>query len=283
MPLKTQPSRDFYRENGYYVFRNGLREAGIREVREALESEVMSAERPLLRLSGKCELNDYVELPSGARLIRNALFDPHSRAETPELARTLKQLICNDGVADLLSSVIEYDSYIIQQAILFFLPATTETHIDGWHSESWPPGNACTIWLPLEPVTLRNGPVYIMPWRAGRVLSPQSLGIADLLAHDSAEAYQIYHRALNRYIEDQQTTAVVPLLNAADFLLFSSATPHGTIPYRNPVSRLAVQVIVRGADQPFVFYPGQFTGEFLSPPFDPSCYEVVNSRWRIWK
>src|SRR5262249_5294033 len=107
-------------------------------------------------------------------------------------------------------------------------------------------GFAHTIWLPLEPVSLSNGPLAVVPWPRGKVVSPSELGVEEPAepADGSRRPHVAYHAALQAYLRRHAPDWVVPQLDPGDMVVFASTTPHGTLPFQSP-ARAAMQVLVR--------------------------------------
>jgi ectoine hydroxylase-related dioxygenase (phytanoyl-CoA dioxygenase family) len=161
------------------------------------------------------------------------------------LGQCIYKLVCSDETAMCLEALDGEPQHTVHQAILFFVPPGTGTHIDGWALDTHPPGNFMTMWVPLETVTLHNGPVAVFPWKHGKFLSPEMLGV-DLSGKDSRMAYLTYADALVRSVHDRGISCVVPQLEPGDFIVFSSLTPHATMPALNEHQRrMALQILAR--------------------------------------
>src|SRR6202035_1006412 len=96
------------------------------------------------------------------------------------------QLIVESGTDRPLASLlpVEPKKYAIHQTILFFQSAGTPVHIDGWGLDTLPRGGVITLWIPLEPVDLDNGPIAIVPWELGRRLTQEQLKIRHDCSHE---------------------------------------------------------------------------------------------------
>src|SRR5437016_360499 len=57
-----------------------------------------------------------------------------------------------------------------------------------------------TLWVPLEQVHLRNGPIAIVPWKLGRFMSPQELGFDRFLQGDDQGTREDYHQYQDRLL-----------------------------------------------------------------------------------
>jgi len=283
MPVPDGSVSAFYQQYGYAIFRGVIPLAKIDALRTTVESEVIAADGSFLRYQTAArDPNRFVEEASGQRLVANALLNPHAQPETPRTAAAIGDLLLTDGVADLLASIDGAENYTVHQTILFFMPPGTHVHIDGWGFDTVPRGFAHTIWLPLERVDLRNGPLAVVPWPRGKVVSPVELGVEEPSepADVSRRPHIAYHAALQNYLRRHSPDCVVPQLDPGDMVVFASTTPHGTLPFQSP-SRAAMQVLVRPSNLRWASWP-EFAAGLSSSPKDPwRALKSVGPRWRI--
>lgn len=273
----------FYQQYGYAIFRGVIPLPAIAALRATVESEVIASDASFLRYQTAArEPNRFVEGPGGRRVLANALLDPHAQPETPRTAAAIAELLLTDGIADLLARIDGADNHTVHQTILFFMPPGTHVHIDGWGLDTEPRGFAHTIWLPLEPVDLNNGPLAIVPWPRGKVVSPAQLGVEEPSepADGSRRPHVAYHVALQAYLRRHAPDCVVPQLDSGDMVVFASTTPHGTLPFQSP-SRAAMQVLVRPSNLRWGSWP-EFAAGLSSSPKDPWRHlKAAGPRWRI--
>jgi ectoine hydroxylase-related dioxygenase (phytanoyl-CoA dioxygenase family) len=279
-PSPEGPISLFYERHGYAIFRGVIDQRKIDALRSAVETEVIASDRAFLRhKSTKCEPNVFVE---GTRLPNDGLLNAHARPETPGTAAAIESLLLTDSIADLLTSIDGANNYTIHQTILFFIPPGTHLHLDGWSFDTEPRGFFHTLWIPLERVGPHNGPIFIVPWPRGKVVSPAQLGVEEPSEppDGSRRPKVAYHAALERYLRQHAPDHVVPQLDPGDMVVFASTTPHGTLPFQSP-SRWAMQVIVRPSNLRWSSWP-EFAAGISSSPKDPwRSLKAVGTRWRI--
>jgi ectoine hydroxylase-related dioxygenase (phytanoyl-CoA dioxygenase family) len=283
MPAPDGPVSAFYQQYGYAIFRGVLPREKIEALRATVESEVIASDGAFLRhRTITREPNRFFVGEGGEKVPVNALLNPHAQPETPRTAAAIEDLLLTDTVADLLASVDGTDNHTVHQTILFFMAPGTDLHVDGWGLDTEPRGFAHTVWIPLEAVTLRNGPLAIVPWPRGNVLAPADLGVTERPdpSDRSAKFYAAYHAALNAHVRAHAPDCVVPQLDPGDLAVFASTTPHGTLPFHEP-SRWAMQVLVRPSNLRWASW-AEFAQGLSSSPKDPwRALKSVGSRWRI--
>ena len=216
--------------------------------------------------------------PEGKKFVCNALYNPHLEPETAWLGDLIIKLVCSDETAACLEALDGEQLHTMHQAILFFTSPGTEPHIDGWALDTLPAGNFMTMWVPLETITLYNGPVGVFPWKRGDLLTPEMLGVG-LDDNDSQASYFAYTDAIVRTIHDRGINCVVPQLEPGDFIVFSSLTPHTTMPPKHDnLRRMALQILVRPtASRWGGIMMGRLRGEGMDG--DPPDAVSVGRRW----
>jgi ectoine hydroxylase-related dioxygenase (phytanoyl-CoA dioxygenase family) len=283
VPAPDGPVSAFYQQYGYAIFRGVISLAKIDALRATLADEVIASGASFLRYpTAAREPNRFIEGASGQRVLANALLNPHAQPEAPRTGAAIEDLLLTDGVADLLKSIDAAENHTVHQTILFFMPPGTLMHLDGWGFDTEPRGFAHTIWLPLEPVNLHNGPLAVVPWPRGKVVSPAELGVEEPSEppDGSRRPHAAYHAALQHYLRRHSPDCVVPQLDPGDMVVFASTTPHGTLPFQSP-SRAAMQVLARPSNLRWGSWP-EFAAGVSSSPKDPwRALKSVGSRWRI--
>jgi ectoine hydroxylase-related dioxygenase (phytanoyl-CoA dioxygenase family) len=274
MPSPEGPISSFYESHGYAIFRGAIERASIDALHAALDTEVIASNGAFLR--HKSLQRDPNIFLAGTSIPADGLLDPHAQSETPRTAAAIESLLLTDRIADLLTSIDGAQNYTVHQTIVFFTPPGTGLHLDGWSFDTDPRGFGHTVWVPFEPVTLRNGPLAIVPWPRGKVVAPSEFDIA--LA--SAETYESYHAGLSAYVRRHAPDCVVPQLDPGDLVVFASTTPHGTLPFQEP-SRRAMQVIVRPSNLRWGSWPQFAAGLEHSPNGPWGALKSVGKRWRI--
>jgi ectoine hydroxylase-related dioxygenase (phytanoyl-CoA dioxygenase family) len=264
----------FYERHGYAIFRGAVERASIDALQAALDTEVIATHGAFLRhKSLKREPNTFL---AGTRVPVDGLLDPHAQTESPRTAAAIESLLLTDRIADLLTSIDGARNYTVHQTIVFFMPPGTGLHLDGWSLDTEPRGFGHTLWIPFEPVTLRNGPLAIVPWPRGKVVAPSELNVEA----PSVEAYESYHAALAAYLRRHAPDCVVPQLDPGDLVVFASTTPHGTLPFDQP-SRRAMQVIARPSHLRWGSWPQFEAGLEHSPNGPWGALKSAGKRWRI--
>jgi ectoine hydroxylase-related dioxygenase (phytanoyl-CoA dioxygenase family) len=274
MPSPEGPISSFYESHGYAIFRGAIERASIDALHAALDTEVIASNGAFLR--HKSLQRDPNIFLAGTSIPADGLLDPHAQSETPRTAAAIESLLLTDRIADLLTSIDGAQNYTVHQTIVFFTPPGTGLHLDGWSLDTDPRGFGHTLWIPFEPVTLSNGPLAIVPWPRGKVVTPSEVGVESA----SAEAYERYHDALGAYVRRHAPDCVVPQLDPGDLVVFASTTPHGTLPFAQP-SRRAMQVIVRPSNLRWGSWPQFAAGLEHSPNGPWGALKSVGDRWRI--
>jgi hypothetical protein len=256
--LIRSPVRDHYRSRGYQVFRQAFSREQVARVADHAR-EVPGYAGELRRQDGQFAVNDFFP---GTRLVRNSILHAHVSAPEPltALAKGLFDLVTSDQLAARLHRLDgRKNHYVVHQTLLFFSVQTTELHLDSWSLDTRPLGRSHTAWIPLQDLDHRSGVPSVVPWPRHRALSEPDLGLDPRGSRD--ERYERYHHALRQHILEQSPEAATPLLRMGDLIVWSSLTPHFTLPAQAfPAARLSLQVLLRPIDLRW--------GDFLEQPFD---------------
>jgi hypothetical protein len=255
--LVNSPARRHYEDRGYCIFRNAFPVEHIRTIAELSINLLPSYEGELRRLDGRFAANDFFP---GTRLIRNSVLQAHESLpiQLGAIREALCSLITLPALGERLRQLDGARHYAIHQSLLFFAAQMTDLHLDSWAVDTAPRGYAHTAWIPLQDLDYRSGVPSVIPWPKGKVVTEAELGIPE--TGSRVERYARYHQALRDSVLRKSPEAVAPLLRMGDFIVWSSLTPHFTLPsYPFPAERLSLQVLLRPADTRW--------GDFLSQPY----------------
>jgi phytanoyl-CoA dioxygenase PhyH len=264
--LFHSPARRQYEQQGYHVFRRALPADDIGAIADMARRLVPSNQGELRRQDGTFAGNTFFP---GTTLISNPLLHPHTSlaGELKPLSAALRALITSSALGERLQSLDGVRHYTIHQCLLFFAAQTTALHIDSWSVDTAPLGHSHTVWIPLQDLDHRSGIPCVVPWPLGRFLSEQDLGLADGGALSRGDRDERYHRALRARVLADGPEIATSVLHKGDFMVWSSLTPHLTLPAQSfPSERLSLQVLIRPADQRW--------GDFLEQPYDRTSLQL---------
>jgi hypothetical protein len=232
-----------YQRRGYHLFRAAFPREQVGTLADLVRSSIPSYKGTIRRSNGELEINDFYP---GTPHIRNSPLNLHFSA--PEglgaISDSLRALVTSPGLAELLQKLDAADHYTIHQTILFITTPTTELHIDSFSLDTAPRGFAHTVWIPLQDMDISSGVPCVVPWPQAKLITEAELGLAG--DGTASERYEPYQLALAKKIYDARSEAVMPLMRAGDFVVWSPLTPHFTAPSRPwPKERLALQVLIR--------------------------------------
>jgi hypothetical protein len=215
------------------------------------------------------------------RYIQNQLLNPEYEKELPETAAAILDLLCSKQLFDCLHALDREQEYAIHQVILFFVGPASSVHIDGWFLDTTPHGLMHTVWIPLETLTLRNGPTCVYRWPREHFVRGKTLGLSDSIFVDEDPDLRNYHgyqSKLTEHVRAQQPAAMMMQMKPGDFAIWGSLTPHGTLPAAEEgASRLSMQVLVRPSRLPF----GSFHQIETSNARPDNIGEIQRPGWRL--
>jgi hypothetical protein len=247
-----------YEELGYKVCRGALPKDQVEALAGLVQRKVIPHQGPLLRQDGQIESHRYFE---GTSLILNPLLNAHLPLSEGmrDLESTLTKLITSPDLATRLRELDGATHYNIHQTLLFFAAQTTAIHLDSWTFDTSPHGFSHTLWIPLQDMEPNSGLPSVIPWPRGKVVTEAELGLQSTGSY--AERYDRYHRALSNKLLADSPDIATALVRKGDFIIWSSLTPHFTLPPRSfPVERLSLQLILRPIEARW--------GNFIDQPRD---------------
>jgi phytanoyl-CoA dioxygenase PhyH len=264
--LGATSERRHYQARGYQIYRSAFPAGEVERMAAMVRQQIPVHGGKLRRQDGEFAENDFFP---GTQLIRNSLLHPHISLPDSlgDLRDSLCRLVTSPAVGERLRKLDGgARHYVIHQSLLFFAAQTTEMHLDSWSVDTVPLGRSHTVWIPFQHLDHRSGIPSVIPWPRTRSVSEKELGLPDTGSRD--ERYEHYHQALRAKVLKSSPEAVTPLLRMGDFIVWSSLTPHFTLPAQSfPVERLSLQVLVRPAENRW--------GDFISQPFDKTSLQLV--------
>lgn len=267
-------ARSHYRRRGYQVFRGAFPAKEVDAI-ATMARAVSSFDGKLRRQDGLFSTNDFF---AGTTLVRNPLLHPHLGLPglLEPLSVALRSLITSSALSSRLHALDGERHYVIHQMLLFFAAQTTDLHLDSWSLDTAPLGRSHTIWIPLQDMDHGSGLPAVVPWRGGDVIREEALGLTPGGTDAREERYELYHRALRAKLLNGSPEIVTSLMRSGDFMIWSSLTPHFTLPPRHfPSERLSLQVLIRPARLSW--------GDFTSQPYDRTSVQLrkVSDRFSI--
>jgi hypothetical protein len=266
MFLTANDARRQYRARGYHLFRRAFAADEIGAIADMVRRLVPSHAGELRRQDGAFAANQFFP---GTTLVSNNLLHPHISlpGELAPLSTALRALITSTALGERLRALDGVRHYIIHQSLLFFAAQTTELHLDSWSLDTAPLGQSHTVWIPLQDLDHRSGIPCVVPWPAGKVVTEHDLGLAREDAISRDDRYERYHQALRAKLIGDSPEIATSLMRKGDFMVWSSLTPHLTLPAQSfPSERLSLQVLIRPADQRW--------GDFLEQPYDRTSLQL---------
>lgn len=264
--LTANDARRQYRARGYHLFRRAFPADEIGAISDMIRRLIPSHSGELRRQDGSFAANRFFP---GTTLVSNNLLHPHISlpGELAPLCAALRALITSSALAERLRSLDGVRHYTVHQSLLFFAAQTTELHLDSWSVDTAPLGHSHTVWIPLQDLDHRSGIPCVVPWPAGKVVTEQDLGLARDEAMSRDVRYERYHQALRAKLMAGSPEIATALMRKGDFMVWSSLTPHLTLPAQSfPSERLSLQVLIRPADRRW--------GDFLEQPYDRTSLQL---------
>jgi len=222
---------DFYRSNGFFLFRQALDRRLVEDVATIERDVVRPYGGPLLRHNGKIATHDHAMGPPWDVARRQSgLLNPHRLGEGPlrAFSEATTRLLTSQSLFDCLHKLDGNERYTLHQSIFFFVSARTDTHQDRVTLDTVPAGRSFTVWIPIDRVRPANGPLFVVPRGLGVYdQTLESIG-ANAASGNRGAMTGAYNDALADRVGASEVEAVMPFLQPGDVLIFGPSTPHGS-------------------------------------------------------
>lgn len=222
MDYESLNPREYYQENGYYVFRNSIPHEKIDALLDRYRSEIVPSEAPFFRQSSNCwEKNVFNE--HGYAL--NSLLDIHDyEGEFATFSDIAKDIYADTNVLDAISAASGHKVHHLMQSMFFDMNAATPPHQDCYYLDTIPAGELFGVWFALEDIHEEAGRFLVMPG---------THKIDFKLSKDEDVSNEPYLKMIDSYVAESKDNIVTPALNKGDILIWNSKTIHGSLAVQN--------------------------------------------------
>jgi ectoine hydroxylase-related dioxygenase (phytanoyl-CoA dioxygenase family) len=235
---------EHYTQRGHQIFRAALPRDLVSALADAAQL-VPTYRGEIRRQNGMMEVNRF---HTDTSLVANAAGNAHLSMPPglDAIHEAMRRLITDKHLWQCLHELDGAERYTIHQSILFLSSPNTDLHIDSWAMDTHPPGCAHSVWIPLQDMDRTSGVPCVIPWPKGKLITETDLGLAP--APSAKDRYSRYHDALQEKLQAASPDVVTAFMRRGDAFVWSSLTPHCTMPCRPLVrERLALQLMVRPA------------------------------------
>ena len=217
----TNP-KEYYEENGYYIFKNLIPEALIDKLLEIYSREILVSKDPFFRQSSnRWETNTI----SSYGYAEESFLNIHDYPNYPAFDEVAKQIFCLPQVREALTQLTGSQEHNLMQSMFFDMNTVTPAHQDWYYLDSMPSGHLLAGWFALEDIDEEAGRFYVLP---------KSNHVELELTEDEKVSNGPYMKKLKNYVEAHQEEIYAPALKKGDVLFWNSGTIHGSLETKNP-------------------------------------------------
>ena len=214
--------KDYYDENGYYIFEKLIPDSLINQLLEIYTSDILPCDNYFFRQSSnRWERNKINEFG----YCEESFLNVHDYPNYAAFDEAIKKIICSPQVRNALHQLTASPEHNLMQSMLFDLNAATPAHQDWYYLDSMPSGHLLAGWFALEDIQEEAGRFYVLP-KSHRV----ELDLTD----DEKVSNTPYMKKLKDYVEQHQNEIYAPALKKGDVLFWNSGTVHGSLATLNP-------------------------------------------------
>lgn len=217
----NQP-KEYYDENGYYIFQGLIPESLVDNLLEIYESQILPSKNHFFRQSSnrweKNQINEF-------GYCEESFLNVHDYPNYPAFDEAIKKIMCSPQVREALTQLTDSPEHNLMQSMLFDLNAATPAHQDWYYLDSIPSGHLLAGWFALEDIHEEAGRFYVLP---------KSHRVELDLTNDEKASNAPYMKKLKEYVELHQNEINTPALKKGDVLFWNSGTVHGSRKTINP-------------------------------------------------
>jgi phytanoyl-CoA hydroxylase len=217
-----QTPKEYYEENGYYVFPKLVPDNLIDNLLEKYKAEILSSKDYFFRQSSnrweKSKINEY-------GYCIESFLNVHDYSNYSAFCEAAREIFCSEQIREALTQITGSPEHNLMQSMLFDLNAATPAHQDWYYLDSIPNGHLLAGWFALEDINEEAGRFYVLP---------KSNKVELDLTEDEIAANTPYVKKLKKYIDSRQSDIYAPALKKGDVLFWNSRTVHGSLETKNP-------------------------------------------------
>lgn len=226
---------DYYRKNGYAIFRGSLPVAQL----ENREREIISShDVPLPRHDGTFRTREEIRAGTLPLSTHYGLMNSHlwHIPSVDGFVAAFREVLFSSAIFDALHSLDGETHYTLHQTVFFFESPLSGPHIEAVSLDTMPRGRSFTVWAAVDPVTSLNGPAYVVSRPPGQYDPDPAERTIPALYRTTREGIQARGELL---------TALI--LNPGDFAVWAPGTPHGSMSALMPqwLQRRSFQALYR--------------------------------------
>jgi phytanoyl-CoA hydroxylase len=214
--------KEFYDENGFYIFQKLVPGNLIDKILDIYNSEIIESSNYFFRQSSnRWERNKRTDYG----YCEESFLNVHDYPDYPGFCEAARQIFCLSQVREALTQLTGSAEHNLMQSMLFDLNAATPAHQDWYYLDSIPSGHLLAGWFALEDIHEDAGRFYVLP---------KSNQVDFDLTTEEKVSNAPYVQKLKEYVAFHQSDIYAPTLKKGDVLFWNSRTIHGSLEIRNP-------------------------------------------------
>lgn len=235
---------EYYKANGYVIFKGVIDKKVCEELRSAWEAEVKPSTKYIYRqATAKSELNILNE----KGWVMNPILNLQSL--NPKYFRRLRASAVNDVLANInMQGCFEAllgDKPKIVQSMYFEGNSATWEHQDTYYLDAETLGDMGAAWVALEDISARAGRFFICPGSHKIELEKQNKET------NIADNHSTYIKKIVGIMKERKMEIRAPLLESGDVLFWHAWTMHGSLKSEDITSRSSITMHAIPASQRF--------------------------------
>jgi phytanoyl-CoA hydroxylase len=205
----------YYKENGYLHIKNFISHAKINDCLSALEEIKKKKQYYFSQSKHKWFSTNNLSVEG---FLIESIQHPTKHIFLRKLKNSVKEILIDNKISDLLKSVTGFNYHVRWQDMLFDQSTGTIEHADNWFLDTVPAGYMNAIWIALEDIHEDAGRFYIVK-KSNKLKHP------DYNRDISLDAYA---KLIKNLVDENNLIRYAPNMQKGDVILWNSLTVHGS-------------------------------------------------------
>ena len=263
---QSQEAYDYYKENGYVVFKGIVDKTTCQTVKQAWDDEVKPTKKYMYR---QAKANSELNILNENGWVMNPILNLQSL--NPKYFGRLREIAVNDVLGAIkiqaCFNALLAEKPKVVQSMYFEGNSATWEHQDTYYLDAERLGDMAAAWVALEDISAKAGRFFVCP-RSHKIEIEKQNKETNI-----ANNHSTYIKKIVGMIKERNMEIRAPMLEAGDVLFWHSWTMHGSLKSEDKTSRSSITMHAIPSSQKFQ----QFQTRIFEVPTDD-----VNGT-KIWR
>ena len=210
--------KNIYKEQGFIIIRNLIKEKYISEVLNSLE--IFKKKNTFYYTQNNHNWVKSGEVTKEGHLI-NSIQSPTKQNNCGRLKLDIKEIIASVEISKKLQEINGSERFVNWQNMLFDKSTGTIDHADTWYLDTKPRGQMIAAWIALEDINESAGRFFVYP-KSHKLNIPENF-------NQKIKSNIEYVNLINQFLNNHKLERYAPEMKKGDVLFWHPFTIHGSL------------------------------------------------------